>query len=1355
MPGSNGHSSMQDVLGNSNMTNTAGTASTTSTSSTTNSINTAGITNATASSTTSGSSHVNPDSPAGFDNLAEPAAKHVKHHANNHDGHACKGIFGGGSDSTPDTGNHGDGLGWFAQHWKEIAIVAGSIALIALIAKMIKSLDSNIKIRFQRCANVLQRMQKDFTLAKDGLNMKAVLPGIGSRIMDKIARLWTGMFKRKSNKANEGAIGLHPFCRTYISEIESDFQLAQDAFNKIRAAKDSEDSITSTPAKESNVKVYKSFREAYLYSNLNESEQLNESALLGVVPLASLMITAGKFVWNFFKNGKPVPGSGKAVQVTKESTREICYSIIYNFLNKYISMNTVMSRIGISSKDLADLDMSSCDKLKKILEQYGNKADKMHSAQFVRLQTAYNKMLTHYFKIGNGLITNFKNNTKAEDEKHQNLLIAAEEKLLAMWDKQKDIYTNNFSHVLIEIIKSDAYINYLNFIIESVLPVFKTGLAGDADYILDVMPKKGEKYLIRQTNNQSQLSDGEALQGNAAVAEITEFNNQSKNISFKILGGLERTAKIEYLDDGKVSLKSSDLNPDIYKGKENVEAIAFGKWLALDPHLVNFADKGQDTEDSSTDTDTKQDTDNDRTSTKDDQTNSDKKYTDLYIKEINNKNVYIIGCFGAAQENLEHPEIKGTALNEDDVLNELSFKGIKNAIDNIRSKGNNTSGTNSSTNSNSSSSSSTDSGSSQSSDSGTNSSTNSNSSSSSSTDSGSSQSNTSSTSSADNSKITRFVICTINKDVTLDNIQNPLFIYYDIQEVLINTPITESDFIDYMKTNSFNQADDTDKKSAEWIIRRNKENSQTHESLLLEKIIKSVTINKIDDLQQTLDTLSQRQFDVDKLADPNIQSNIAKEIIDAVNRMTNGLTPSANTFEYDKIYQYNNNDISGWKVKSDAISDQKRFQADSEYNTPIKCDRTDAAFKFHLVPTLIDTQDNRILSQNVVPDDKNSVIGVKIFVENPTKISGDALNDIQYTCRLAGNDIMQFLSKFRTALITEKPFSDEKSRETSSDAVDTYPKTLYGMIQTAKDGTYYFNEKNLVTDENDVKAYYKIRLYDKNNGLFIINSSHEADVLRDNKDLLMKLDHTLQPKSNISGIRSVTAGKLVRMGAAGYMIDLKNNPPKFEFIVNDQGGQGTQPGNTTNTQGQQNNNQNSTTTSNNGNNINGQNNNGQQPNASANNTSTSNNTASNNQNNVTAESLNINAIYNTSLQESNNTVIVNRTLTGNISKNAYILTESVWNDGSHINIISDINRRKNIVYRFKTYEQLASYAKKYDNVYLKKYRTNDTYTVHAPKNLYGMLTEGNQLYESIYIINTDNQNNIISIINCNPFKIEK
>ena len=1330
MPGSNGHSTMQDVLGNSNTTNTAGTASTSSTSSAINSINATDATNTTAGSTASGSSHVNPDRPAGFDNLSEPTAKNVKHHVNNHDGHACKGIFGGGSDSASDTGNHGDGLGWFAQHWKEIAIVAGSIALIALIAKMIKSLDSNIKIRFQKCANVLQRMQKDFTLSKDGLNMKAVLPGIGSRIMDKIARLWTGMFKRKSNKANEGAIGLHPFCHTYISEIESDFQLAQDAFNKIRAAKDSEDSITSTPAKESNVKVYKSFREAYLYSNLNESEQLNESALLGVVPLASLMITAGKFVWNFFKNGKPVPGSGKAVQVTKESTREICYSIIYNFLNKYISMDTVMSRIGISSKDLADLDMSSCDKLKKILEQYGNKADKMHSAQFVRLQTAYNKMLTHYFKIGNGLITNFKNNTKAEDEKHQNLLVAAEEKLLAMWDKQKDIYTNNFSHVLIEIIKSDAYINYLNFIIESVLPVFKTGLAGDADYILDVMPKKGEKYLIRQTNNQSQLSDGEVLQGNAAVAEITEFNNQSKNISFKILGGLERTAKIEYLDDGKVSLKSSDLNPDIYKGKENVEALAFGKWLALDPHLINFMDKEPNTGDSSTDTETKQDTDNDQISTKDNQTNLDKKYTDLYVKEINNKNVYIIGCFGAAQENLEHPEIKGTALNEDDVLNELSFKGIKNVINNIGSKGNNTPEPNSSTNSNSSSNSSTNSSSNQ-------------------------PSTSNISSSDDNSKITRFVICTINKDVTLDNIQNPLFIYYDIQEVLINTPISESDFIDYMKSNSFNQADDTDKKSAEWIIMRNKENSQTHESLLIEKIIKAATINKIDDLQQTLDTLSQRQFDVDKLSDPNIQSKIAKEIIDAVNRMTNGLTPSANTFEYDKIYQYNNNDISGWKVKSDAVSDQKHFQADSEYYTPIKCDRTNAAFKFHLVPTLIDTQDNRILSQNVVPDDKNSVIGVKIFVEDPKKISGDALNDIQYTCRLAGNDIMQFLSKFRTALITETPFTDEKSREPSSNTADAYPKILYGMIQRAKDGTYYFNEKNLVTDENDVKAYYKIKLTDKNNGLFIINSSHQADILRDNKDLIMKLDPTLQPNPNISGIKTVNAGGLLRMGAAGYMIDLKNNPPKFEFIVNSQSSQNKQPGNTTNTQGQQNNVQNSTTTSNNSNNINGQTNNEQQPNTSAGNATTSNNTASNNQNSTTAESLTINAIYNTSLQESNNAVIVNRTLTGNISRNAYILTESVWNDGSHINIISDINRRKNIIYRFKTYEQLASYAKKYDNVYLKKYRANDTYTVHAPKNLYGILTEGNQLYESIYIINTDKHDNIISIINCNPFKIEK
>ena len=102
--------------------------------------------------------------------------------------------------STPATtdGDHssvGDGLAWFGTHWKEIAIVAGAAALILAISKLIKGLNNSIKIRYNRVVKTLQRAQKDFTLAEDGLNMKSVMPGIGSRIYDWISRMWTGNWK--------------------------------------------------------------------------------------------------------------------------------------------------------------------------------------------------------------------------------------------------------------------------------------------------------------------------------------------------------------------------------------------------------------------------------------------------------------------------------------------------------------------------------------------------------------------------------------------------------------------------------------------------------------------------------------------------------------------------------------------------------------------------------------------------------------------------------------------------------------------------------------------------------------------------------------------------------------------------------------------------------------------------------------------------------------------------------------------------------------------------------------------------------------------------------------------------------
>lgn len=500
----------------------------------------------------------------------------------------------------------GDGLAWFDSHWKEIAIVAGAAALILAISKLIKGLNKSIKIRYNRVVKTLQRAQRDFTLSETGLNMKSVLPGVGSRIYDWIARTWTGNWGSKSYK--DGNIGLRPFCAQYVDEIERDFMTAQAAYSKIKLGAD-ESKVDDNRNTEriagggnQNVntsaysgKVYSSFREAYTEDFLNEGvspEKVNESVLAMIsagVALTSFAVRAGQFLYQRYKKGKPV-GKPKMVQVTKESTREICYAIINNYADKYVNMEQVFRELGISSKSLADIDVSACDKLAEILKKYQKPEKNSYTKQYSRLNEAYNKMLQHYYAIGDGIISNFIKYSEAKDEKHSNLIVASKEKLENMWDSQKDFYNNNFSHVLIEIVSSEPYINYLDFIIEKVIPVFKSGLASDADYVLDVLPKKGEYYLLRQTGNgQAVLDNIEVENGNVAIAEILGYDQSAKKMKFRLVGLVKGKSggNWEIGGDGRAVLSTNDIDYSAYKENGELDE-SYGKWLSLDPVLLDW-----------------------------------------------------------------------------------------------------------------------------------------------------------------------------------------------------------------------------------------------------------------------------------------------------------------------------------------------------------------------------------------------------------------------------------------------------------------------------------------------------------------------------------------------------------------------------------------------------------------------------------------------------------------------------------------------------------------------------------------------------------------------------------------------
>lgn len=503
-------------------------------------------------------------------------------------------------EDTPEGGTEGSPLGnYLSVHWKEIAIATGAIAAVSALIAILKRSSKSIKLRFNKSVKTLARMQKDFTMNKNGLDMRAVLPGVGSKITDFFTRMFSGsmfahnnergmMGKKSSRKYKDGVIGLYPFCGRFEEEIDNDYTMAQKTFSNIKFAADqqAEEEKKHTDESYNGKPVYQSFSEMFANDPLFESENkdnLNES-ILSLIALAPAVIRGGMFIVNKFKDGKKVEGGETAVQVTKQSTREICYAIMNNFFEKYISFEQVSKRMGVDVKGLSDIDNSTIDKFSELLKKYSNPDAASALKQYDRLKKQYDKMCKHYFNIGDGIIANFKKYTKAEDEKHENLLVAANEKLSAMWDEQKDKYENLFPYVLEEIVSQSHYQDYIDFILENVIPVFRTGIAGDADYILDVMPKRGDMFLLQQT---AQSGDT----GNKVVVIITkEYNAESKDLEMRFVGLYKGDVKLNQDADNSVTLTNLDAELDrkVY-GKKPV-TLSYSKFMALNPHIIENRD---------------------------------------------------------------------------------------------------------------------------------------------------------------------------------------------------------------------------------------------------------------------------------------------------------------------------------------------------------------------------------------------------------------------------------------------------------------------------------------------------------------------------------------------------------------------------------------------------------------------------------------------------------------------------------------------------------------------------------------------------------------------------------------------
>ena len=526
----------------------------------------------------------------------------------------------GAAAGAADSGSAGAGAGdWWAFFGSKEFLI-GAVAVAGVIA-LIKTLGNTIKARFRKCAKVLYRMQKDFGTKENGMDMKAVLPGVGSKIMDWLGRLWGS----KSGKGkNKGALGLRPFVDNYRNELSADYQEARKAFNMIATAgkgiNDKKKGNEQTSGKmnslqgESQTVMYSSFSEMIKSEPLNEEETaLNEGAG-AIVALGAVKFAAGMYQYlKKDKNGNDV-GSAKAVQVTHQSTREICYSILNMFFSKYFNMKAVSEKMGMNVDSLGDIDKSNVDKFAKLAqamkqEQASGKGSKIYA----RVEKNYNQMVDAYVRIANSVVNNFEKytkNSKGKDgkvkelsEKDSNLLVASVEKLRAEVNRQEDGYRNNFFRVVNAIITSPEYTTYLDFIIKDVIPVFKTGLASDADFVLDIVPKAGEYYILHQSNQQTELADGDTAKGNVVLARVLGFDQsgeKSKNPVIKFARvALLKDPDTLVLNNNKYDMsnyKEENLdrtafgqargeNADKLENGDNVE-LTYNKWMALNPVLA-------------------------------------------------------------------------------------------------------------------------------------------------------------------------------------------------------------------------------------------------------------------------------------------------------------------------------------------------------------------------------------------------------------------------------------------------------------------------------------------------------------------------------------------------------------------------------------------------------------------------------------------------------------------------------------------------------------------------------------------------------------------------------------------------
>ena len=513
---------------------------------------------------------------------------------------------------------------WFGGKADGIASFIGDVATLGLLSR------KTIKGRFRKTVKTLYKLQKDFGGSEKGLDMNDAFKGQGSRLMDMLMRVFF-VGNKYSAKGGTGAIGIIPLVNNYRNELKRDFTDAVKTYNMIATAGKQPKDLGAI--KDSYVPEYKSFAEAYKARMLNESayqrEDLYETLTDFIVEANTTKInySAGKYVmYTRDKDGNLKPS--QAVQVTPESTREICYSIMNIFFSKYFNMKTVSNKFGINVNSLSDIDKSNVDKFTKVIKSLKTEQsdNNIASKMFARVEKRYESIVSSYEVIAKKVIENFDKysrlnkdgETKALSEKDDNLLTSATTKLYEKLKEQIDIYDNNFYRVVNAIIATPEYTKYMKFIIDTVIPVFTTGNAGDADFILDTLPKVGEFFIVRKTRDKNVSNTSINVDGTAALVKILSIDNKGNNSKSPIVQiqrvGLFKPVKgheggqIAIDDNGSVNYKSIDFKTSVILDRTafsrevndnsgDTQTVPYNKWLAIDPvPVTNYSEAGENTE---------------------------------------------------------------------------------------------------------------------------------------------------------------------------------------------------------------------------------------------------------------------------------------------------------------------------------------------------------------------------------------------------------------------------------------------------------------------------------------------------------------------------------------------------------------------------------------------------------------------------------------------------------------------------------------------------------------------------------------------------------------------------------------